>query len=134
MSTAKPDLSSVALMDELGTDGPVAPPRSNGELTFAEPWESRAFGMMLALNDQGVFTLADFQAALITAVGAWEAKGEPNENYRYYECWLQALEQLVQEQTPVQITEVDRRANDFLTRPAGHDHDHDHGHGHDHHH
>ena len=25
--------------------GPAAPPRDNGELVFAQPWESRAFGM-----------------------------------------------------------------------------------------
>ncbi|MFD9651474.1 hypothetical protein [Streptomyces mirabilis] len=27
----------------LDIEGPAAPPRSNGELVFAEPWESRAF-------------------------------------------------------------------------------------------
>lgn len=49
----------------LDIEGPAAPPRSNGELVFAEPWESRAFGMAVTLYDAGVFTWPDFQAALI---------------------------------------------------------------------
>jgi hypothetical protein len=36
----------------LDIEGPVAPPRSNGELVFAEPWESRAFAAALALYEQ----------------------------------------------------------------------------------
>ena len=34
-----------AVLPELDVDGPAAPPRSNGELVFAEPWEGRAFGL-----------------------------------------------------------------------------------------
>ena len=34
----------------LDSSGPAAPPRDNGELVFAAPWESRAFGLALALN------------------------------------------------------------------------------------
>lgn len=33
----------------LDVDGPAAPPRANGELVFAEPWESRAW--LAALED-----------------------------------------------------------------------------------
>ena len=35
----------------LEIDGPAAPPRDNGELVFAEPWESRAFGLAVTLHD-----------------------------------------------------------------------------------
>ena len=40
----------------LDIEGPAAPPRSNGELVFAEPWESRAFGMAVTLYEAGVLT------------------------------------------------------------------------------
>ena len=92
---------TAGLIDQLGVDGPAAPPRTNGEFVFDLPWESRAFGMTLALAEDGLFTLADFQAELISAVAEWEALSEPSENYRYYECWLKALERLVDDKTQV---------------------------------
>jgi hypothetical protein len=49
----------------LEIDGPAAPPRSNGELVFTEPWESRAFGLALTLYDADVFEWSQFQAALV---------------------------------------------------------------------
>ena len=119
-----------ALLDDLPTDGPAAPPRSNGELVFAAPWEGRAFGLMLALNEQGVFTLHDFQQALIESIGRWDDLGLPVEEYRYYECWLAALETLVVDKTGVTAPEIDELTTTFLARPAGHDHDHDHHHHH----
>ncbi len=118
------------LIEDLDLDGPAAAPRSNGELIFDSPWEGRAFGLALALVENGLFTLEDFQGELITAIAEWEALGKSNEDYRYYECWLVALERLVARSTGVQITDVDQRSKEFLERPAGHDHDHDHHHDH----
>ena len=39
----------------LDSDGPAAPPRRNGELAFEAPWESRLFGVTMALVRSGVF-------------------------------------------------------------------------------
>jgi hypothetical protein len=55
----------------LDAEGPATPPRSNGELVFAEPWESRAFGMAVTLYEAGVFTWPRFQAAPIARIAAW---------------------------------------------------------------
>ena len=52
-------------------EGPAAPPRANGELVFAEPWESRAFAMAVALCEAGMFTWPQFQAALIARIASW---------------------------------------------------------------
>jgi nitrile hydratase accessory protein len=123
---------SATLIDHLGSGGPGSPPRSNGELIFEAPWESRVFGMAVALSDEGAFTLADFQQSLIGAISEWESLGKPSESFRYYECWLVALERLVAVNLPVPVSDIDERATDFLARPAGHDHGHDHA-GHDHH-
>ena len=35
-------------------DGEASLPRSNGELIFDAPWEGRAFGLAVALNDDRV--------------------------------------------------------------------------------
>lgn len=72
---------------------PAAPPRSNGELVFEEPWESRAFGVAVALHDAGLIDFEAFRSRLIEEIGAWEAAHGPSaQGYRYYERWLAALE------------------------------------------
>jgi nitrile hydratase accessory protein len=98
----------------LPIDGPAAPPRSNGELVFAEPWESRAFGMAVTLSEQGAFTWETFQAALIARIAA--STGE----WSYYAEWLAALEDVLQAR--VSAAEIDHRATHLATRPRGHDH------------
>jgi nitrile hydratase accessory protein len=120
-------------LPELDVDGPGAPPRSNGELVFAEPWEGRAFGLVMSLVDRGVVSYDDFRQALVERVAAWEGAPPPGETWSYYRCWLQALEQVLAEQALVAPGDVDARARAFAQRPAGHDHDHaDHGDHHDH--
>ena len=53
---------------------PAAPPRSNGELVFEEPWESRAFGAAVALHDAGVIDFESFRERLVDEIAAWEAE------------------------------------------------------------
>ena len=53
--------SADALLD---VDGPAAPPRTNGELAFAHPWERRLFGVTMALT-QSAFEYAHFRERLI---------------------------------------------------------------------
>lgn len=123
---------------ELDVEGPAAPPRSNGELVFSEPWESRAFGLAMNLTDAGVFGWDDFRDRLIARIAAWEADHPEGECFSYYRCWLDALEQVVVDRDLVPDGEVDRRAEELAARPAGWDHGHehgdedDHGHGHGH--
>jgi nitrile hydratase accessory protein len=111
----------------LAMDGPGAPPRDNGELVFAEPWESRAFGMAVSLRDAGAFRWERFQAALIARIKAWEDDHPPGECYSYYRCWLGALEDVLAGDGTVSADEVTARARALADRPTGHDHgDHHH--------
>ncbi|MER6980821.1 nitrile hydratase accessory protein [Streptomyces carpinensis] len=116
----------------LDIEGPAAPPRSNGELLFTEPWESRAFGMAVTLYEAGAFTWPDFQTALIARIAAWEATASPDEPYDYYQLWLAALEDVLAGLCAVSSDEVTVRARALARRPPGHDHrdlhDHDHPH------
>jgi len=113
----------------LGLSGPAAPPRSNGELTFAEPWESRAFGLAVALHAGGAFTWKDFSTRLAGSIAAWEREHPPGEEYSYYRCWLEALESLLDDRGILGHAEVLDRATHLEERPAGHDHRHgDHEH------
>lgn len=98
----------------LDIDGPAAPPRSNGELAFAEPWERRVFGVTMALT-QRVFAYEDFRQRLIAHVG--EAPERP-----YWESWAAALEDTLASACELDRADVDARMAEFLARPHGHDH------------
>jgi nitrile hydratase accessory protein len=125
-------------MAQLDIDGEAAPPRSNGELIFAEPWESRAFGLCMTLYESGAFTWDEFRDQLIEAIATWERDAQPGECYSYYRCWLTALERVVVAKQLVTEEALEQRADELASRPAGYDHGHehgdDHGHGHDHDH
>ncbi|WP_328888543.1 nitrile hydratase accessory protein [Streptomyces sp. NBC_00316] len=117
----------------LDIEGPAAPPRSNGELVFAEPWESRAFGMAVSLYEAGAFTWPRFQAALIARIAAWETTPAQDEPYNYYQLWLAALEDVLVGLCTVSADEVTARAHALAERPADHGHREGDDHGHDHH-
>jgi len=125
-------MAATSLAAVLDVDGPAAPPRSNGELVFGAPWESRAFGLALALNAQGRFAWEEFRQQLIQAISDWEREHERDEEWSYYRCWLTALERVLDRQGLVGSGEVETRTREFAARPHGHDHRHDHDH--DHHH
>ncbi|MEU9451834.1 nitrile hydratase accessory protein [Streptomyces sp. NPDC048277] len=116
----------------LAVEGPAAPPRANGELVFAEPWESRAFGMAVSLHESGAFAWPEFQGALIARIRAWENTAAPDEPYVYYRLWLAALEDVLTGLCAVSADEITARAQALARRPAGHDHRSDHRHDHEH--
>lgn len=90
--------------------GEAAAPRKNGELVFAEPWEGRAFGMAVALHDQGRFTWEEFRDQLVAAIRAAEAAGGP---FVYYACWLAALEAILQEKEILAAPDIEERTSEF---------------------
>lgn len=113
----------------LPTEGPAAPPRANGELLFSAPWQSRVFGLTLALHEAGAFRWAEFQEKLIEAIGAHEKGLERSEaatsetpGYDYYGCWLEAFEALAIEKAWLDASALGALQRELLARPAGHDH------------
>ena len=102
-------------------EGRGAPPRANGELLFAEPWESRVFGLTLALLEAGRFEWPEFQSRLIAAIALHEA--EPSEDeYQYYACWLEAFRSLATEKNWLGAAALEALEAELAARPAGHDH------------
>jgi nitrile hydratase accessory protein len=114
---------------DLDLQGPAAPPRSNGELVFAEPWEGRAFGLAVTLHAGGAFTWKDFSTRLAESIARWERGHPPGEEYSYYRCWLEALEALLEDRGIVDRAATIDRAVRLGDRPAGHDHENHHDHG-----
>jgi nitrile hydratase accessory protein len=57
---------------------------------FNEPWEAQAFAMAVSLEAKGLFTWTEWAEALGREIKAQGGRS-------YYECWLAALERLVEE-------------------------------------
>ena len=110
------------LLDE---DGPAAPPRVNGELTFEAPWQGRAFGLVMSLAERGVLDYEEFRAELIAAVAAADCRSLAGEaSFSYYDCWLEALERVLTGRGLVGPQALAGRVALLAARPHGHDHDH----------
>jgi nitrile hydratase accessory protein len=62
---------------------------------FAEPWQARAFALALALSERGLFSLRDFQAALIGRIISFEKSQCIAGTADYYTRWIEALEDLL---------------------------------------
>jgi nitrile hydratase accessory protein len=104
--------------------GAAAPPRRNGELVFDAPWQSRAFGLAVALHDTGSVDYEEFRGRLIEEIAAWEGGHDAADaGWSYYERWLHALERVVVERGIATGDELRRAAHEIA-----HDHAHDHDH------
>ena len=74
------------------------------EPVFAEPWQAQVFALTLALNERGVFTLAEWAETLGVAL-----KGAAPDGSDYYERWLSALEVLLVQKdiaTPLEVADL----------------------------
>jgi nitrile hydratase accessory protein len=106
-------------------------PRSNGELVFAAPWESRAFGLAVAVHEGGAYEWRDFSETLGAEIGARPA----DDGSGYYERWLATFERVLRERGLVTEAEIAARAAELAAQDDHDDHDHhDHGDHHGHHH
>jgi nitrile hydratase accessory protein len=115
------------------SEGPAAPPRSNGELVFAAPWESRLFGVSVALHERGLLDWNRFRERLVAEIRARESeqsedsvRGDSVETV-YYERWQSALERLLADDGLCIDEEIEQRTRQLAARPKGHDHETDAG-------
>ena len=89
-------------------DDSIALPRKNGELVFEAPWEARAFGIAVALNESGAYAWRDFSAELAKEIAEAESKAGGS---TYYRRWLQALENLAQRKGLVGEAELEQKTS-----------------------
>jgi nitrile hydratase accessory protein len=98
-------------------EGAVSPPRDNGEIVFAAPWERRVFGVTVALCRSQACEWESFRERLITRIAG-------NPTRPYWESWVRALEDVLTDMAALAREELDARHQALLARPAGHDHSH----------
>jgi nitrile hydratase accessory protein len=65
-----------------------------GEAVFDEPWQARAFALVVDLHAHGVFTWAEWAEGLSARIQAARAPGEGGQD-AYHHHWLAALEDLL---------------------------------------
>ena len=96
--------------------GDAALPRKNGELVFEEPWEGRAFGLAVAMNEGGIYDWADFRDRLVEETVTDEKHGE---HAGYYQRWVRALERLALDRGLVTSSELDARTGAYASGELG---------------
>ena len=72
-------------------------PQDEGGPVFKEPWQARAFAMVLALHERGLFGWDEWAATLGDEIRKAQRAGDPDTGETYYLHWLAALERLVTE-------------------------------------
>ena len=98
----------------------ISLPRENGELIFQAPWEARAFGLAVALNEQEIYEWCEFSAELAATITAAEQSNDPS---GYYARWIASLEELIIAKGLISREQLDARTAECA---AGIHDDHDH--------
>lgn len=92
--------------------GELSLPRQNGELVFSQPWEARAFGVAVALNEAGHYRWPAFSSQLAQEIAGVRGQREADD---YYARWLGALEALVEHEGLVSAAELERRVREYVS-------------------
>jgi nitrile hydratase accessory protein len=94
--------------------GEAALPRSNGELVFDSPWESRAFGIAVALHGDRRFDWEEFRGDLIDEITRAETAPDTS-GASYYERWLVSLERVLVTRGLLNGPELATRAAEYAS-------------------
>ena len=97
--------------------GPDTPHRA-----FREPWEARAFAIVVGLHRAGHFTWPEWVAVISAEVATAQAAGDPDLGDTYYRHWLAALEKLVLAKGLTEPVDITLRHIQHASKPAGHGH------------
>lgn len=96
-------------------------PRKNGELVFQAPWEARAFGLAVALNEKDLYKWREFSSQLSSEIATAEQNNNPSS---YYARWVASLEELLIDRGLISREQLDDRTAEYAS--GIHDHHHDH--------
>jgi nitrile hydratase accessory protein len=86
---------------------------TNGGTNFAEPWQARAFAIVVALAERRAFAWDGFRDQLIAEIAAAGAES----GAKYYECWLRALESMLGARQIANSAEIDHAAAAIAANP-----------------
>ena len=91
-------------------------PSDSGGPVFAEPWQARAFAVVVRLCQDGHVEWAAFRQRLIAEIAAADAAGDGDTGY--YQHWLAACEKLLAVRGMAQADDLAaRKAHIAANRP-----------------
>lgn len=93
----------------------------DGNMAFKEPWEAKAFAIVVTLSGEGLFTWSDWVdcfSAHVSRATAAEAAGEPARTY--YEQWLDAAEELLVAKGVTSVEQLFARRLGAIRASIGH--------------
>ena len=98
-------------------------PRGSGDMAFDEPWQLRAFALVIAAHNSGQYKWTDFQDALIASIKEWESEnGAEGGSWSYFEHWVNAVEAVLNENALVDGVALDLRVRQALDTPVNRNH------------
>lgn len=99
-------------------------PRDDEDLVFKEPWEAEVFALAVRLQEQGLFTWAEWAETLGDVILQAQAAGDPDLGDTYYQHWTTALERILDRTTMLAPEDVEHRTDRwrraYLATPHGH--------------
>src|SRR5271154_3159926 len=94
MQTSSDDAPAARMTREELRGLPGMPQEADGPV-FNAPWEARAFAMVLALHERGLFTWPEWSQAMAPPIDIAHQAAHADLGHDYYQYWLKALESLV---------------------------------------
>ncbi len=98
-------------------------PQDDQGPVFNEPWEARAFALVIALHGQGLFTWSEWATVLSEQISSAQAADDPDLGNTYYQHWLAALETISQQKKLSNEDELMKRKSQwtaaYLNTPHG---------------
>ena len=107
-------------VEDLVRDLPGGP----AHVAFDEPWEIRAFALVVAAHTSTQFPWSDFQEALVASISSWEASAADGSKqpWSYYEHWVNAFERVLDSVRAFDAVAVDNKTQEVLKAPPNRNH------------
>jgi nitrile hydratase accessory protein len=100
-------------------------PGADGARVFAAPWEAKAFALVVALHQRGVFPWRAFHEALAVEVARDAGRADPDgQSALYYKQWVAAAVAVLDRLGLVDDATIKARQRDIAATLAAGDHDH----------
>lgn len=109
MSTCAKGIPAVADIPRIPTD-------ASAEIVFNNPWEAKAFALVVHLYQQGHFTWPEWAEQLSREI---KAAGEGDDGSGYYLLWLAAAEKLVADKALCQTADLHGRKSALEAAQGG---------------
>ena len=101
--------------------GPLACPSEDVAPVFRQPWEAKAFAMVVEMHGKGYFTWNEWVEQLSSVIAEESERNPDEDGSRYYYHWLTACERLLEAKGISSSAEISERER-TLSRQDHHTH------------